>query len=164
MKKLKEFLWFAILFVLISVLPIFAFILRTNNSGFIGGMQYLKLFFQDKVFQKALINTYTLPLVVSFLLVSVFTLLCRVLRHKVTISERIYRVSSLLIGVMGSFIIFAMMGVQTSEGLVGLFGTGIWITDLIFSLQVGILIAFIFWLIQSIERFIIRKKENKNEH
>ena len=142
----------------------FVFILKTDNSGFMGGTQYLKLFFQDKVFHKALINTYTLPLVVSFLLVSVFTLLCRVLRHKVTIPERIYRVCSFLIGVMGSFVLFAMRGVQTSEESVPLFGTGIWITDLIFSLQIGILIAFIFWMMQSIGRFIIRKKEDKNEH
>ena len=98
MKKLKELLVFVIPFVLLSVLSVIYFALHTQNSGFMGGIQYVRLLWKDELFCKAFINTYMKPLAFSCLFVMVFTIIYYLIKHKVMIPMPVYRLCSMVIG------------------------------------------------------------------
>ena len=77
MKKLKEFFVLFILFVFFTILPIILFVCNNSDSpAFLSNSHYLKLFLNDGIFWRYLINTYVVTLLYSLLAVSIYCLLC----------------------------------------------------------------------------------------
>ena len=67
MKRLKEFLFFLISFILLGGLMILTFVLQANSTdvtGIMSGTNYLKLILGDPTFIFASINSY-LPLAMT---------------------------------------------------------------------------------------------------
>ena len=183
MRKIKELLLFMGLLLMPILLLIVIGILAdgiTNRPSLIGFNTYIKLFLNDKAFYKAVLNTVAAPLAISFLFVFAFALLTFFIRKKIKMPRLTFYITSSLIGTIISVIynVYINMNflgtpnqVYASHTLVthiydyspSIFDY-ITIQNLLFSLFVGILTAFAFWILEQIVsavKKIIRKRNTK---
>lgn len=137
MKTLKELLWFIVPTVIIGVLLyIFTFVVTANLPGFIGPQNYLRLFMNDPVFLKALINTVSLPLLLAG-----------------GIGVVLFLIKHFLFKDQQRGIFYAVYFISTSALLIQPN-----IPAILLSMQFGVIICFIFWCAEKIIQKMKTKK------
>lgn len=141
MKKLKEFLWFLIPFLSLSFVSVIYFILNTTN-----GAMYFRLMVGDPFFLIALVNTFLPSLIMSFIVVLIYKIAFRFLIKKPVTGRRKYIVI-FLISLIAP-ILFIVIMTRTFD----------FVNSTIFSLQTGIIVTFVFWVIDT-----IKLKRNKKK-
>lgn len=184
MKNLKEFL----LFIAVLIIPFMLFLIITSFSAdiisdslsFVGIDNYIRLFLHDKVFIKALFNTVLKPAIASFLAMSVFALIVYLCRKKIKLPRWGFYLGGMFVGGITAFIYvvninIAFFGVpdsvyNTQTIISHIDDTKPFLCDIItipnvlFSLYIGVLTIFVFWVLELITDVVkntIRKPRNK---
>ncbi len=140
MKKLKEFLFFLISFIILSVFSIIFFIMQLKNVdviGFIGSTQYLELMLKDPTFIIALINSYIPPVIIGVVLGAVYKVITFTLRKNITITRKLDYIILLAIGFVVPVIYIIALTKRFD-----------FTNNLVFALQVSLITTFIYWLIE----------------
>lgn len=141
MKKLKEFLWFLIPFLCLGVISVLSFILTTEN-----GASYLMSNIDDPFFIIIIIFSFIPAVILSLVVVIIY----KVLMHfalKKSIADNKKYIYLLLISIITT-VIYLLIMTRTFDIVNGT----------IFSLQVGIIVTFVFWVID-----LIKERVNKTE-
>lgn len=183
MKKIKELLLFLafliIPFVLFFVISGFTADLISDLPSFVGVVNYIRMFSNDKIFLKSLLNTLLKPAIVSFLLVLVFAVIVFLVRKKIKVRRWVFYLGSVFIGSITTLFYTAYFGISSFHTTSNLFAAqqtlishifdyrpyvlyAINPTNVFFSLYIGILTAFVFWILELISDIIKnfrRKKE-----
>lgn len=138
MKKIKEFLMFLIPFAALSALSVIWFAINTQV-----GVRYLKLMVADPFFIIALMHTFVPSIIMSLIVCLIYKLLVFLFKRKMTRKQNyiILFVLSLIPPV-----IYILIMTRTFDI----------VNNTIFTLQIGIIVTFIFWLAESVKE-IIRK-------
>lgn len=144
MKKFREFLFLFVPLIVFTVLPVIIFIGNQTTISFASNNQYLKLFFKDSVFWVAILNTYYKPIVFSAFAVICFAVLCHFVKF-IKSRKVFFSVSIALAGIV-SFLVLNSVSIYA----------------ILFSLQIGFLTTFLFWLVETIFLFIKTKKSHTN--
>ena len=151
MKKFKEFLYFFIPFIILSVLSVIFFVMQLKNAdvvGFIGGTEYLKLMLKDPTFFVALFNSYIPPVIIGAVLCAVYKVITLVLHKKLNITRKVDYIILLSIGFITP-VIYIIAFTKRFD----------FTNNLVYALQVSIIVTFIFWLIELVvSKF--RKEDN----
>ena len=168
MKKAKELL----LFLAVLVIPLVLFILVSvltadvisDKPNFVGFDNYIRLFLNDKMFWKALLNTILPTAMVSFLSVSVFAF---IFGKKIKVPRWVFYLGSVIIGGLSTLIYTSYLGIMFSLTISNLYAAYLADAEAItsnvcFSLYVGIFTAFLFWILESIVD-IIKKFRRKRD-
>ena len=179
MKKLKELL----LLIVFLIMPIIVYFIVlgfkadmiSDNFSFVGVSNYIRMFSNDKIFIKALINTFTIPIAFSFLFVFILVLIMFFVRKKV--SRLILYIGSVFIGaiislayrVYSSTALFSaqsqIYAAQTVVSHIVDYSPSIFnvitIPNVLLSLYVGIFTAFIFWILELLIELVKRFKRRK---
>ena len=180
MKKSNEMFIFLALLVIPLVLLFVIFPFSSNmllsSPGFVGVGNYIRMFLNDKTFGKALLNTILAPAIVSSLLVSVFAVIVFIVRKKIKVPRWVFYLGSVLIGGVTTLLYTYYLSIVFSHMTSSLFAAQTIITQIVdynpyvnvitfqnvfFSLYIGILTAFIFWILELVVDIIknfIRKR------
>ena len=180
MKRIKELLLFMLLLL---VLPILLLVIRgflvdlmQGSANFVALSNYIRMFMNDKIFGQMLVNTVMFPTLVSFCFVAVFALIVCIVRKKIQVPRWLFYLGSVFVGGMTSLIYIACVSALTFRvpshvvaTLQPLFGTyqpsvfdALTITNVLISLYIGILTAFIFWILELIIG-IVKKARRKRD-
>ncbi len=143
MKRFKEFLIMFIPFLVLSILSVLWFAFNTSGD-FFGGAYLLKLMISPFLII-ALLNTFVLSGVPSLLLTGVFAFLIR--KKKSSIGRRKYYTYLFLISLIAPVVIILIL-TRTFDI----------VNNTIYSLQIGLLVVFIHWIIE----WIIDKCKNRS--
>lgn len=170
MKKVKELL----LFIALLVIPLVMFFVIsgftadviTGEPNFVGVKNYIRMFLHDKTFGKVLLNTILTPAIVSFLLVFVFAVIAFLVRKKIKVPRWVFYLGSVLIGGVATLFYTSYLSIAFSHMTSNLFAAQTIISHIIdykpsvfdvlsfpnvlFSLYIGILTAFVFWIFELI--------------
>ncbi len=170
MKKTKELL----LFIALLVMPIILFFivsgfsadLISNTPKFVGIINYIRLFLNDKTFVKALFNTVAMPIAISFFIVSVFALVMFFVRKKIKAPRLIFYSGGVIIGAITSIICMMCISIATFGEISQSYEAqtivshivdykpsvfdAITLPNIFISLFVGIFTVFVFWIIELI--------------
>lgn len=141
MKKFKELLWFLIPFLCLSFVSVIYFVLNTSN-----GAMYFRLMISDPFFIIALLNTFLPSLILSFVIVFIYKISLRFLNKK-TVTGRKKHIIIFLISLIAP-ICYVIIMTRTFD----------FVNNTIFALQTGIIVTFVFWVID-----IIKEKMNKKK-
>ncbi len=141
MKKFKEFLWFLIPFLCLSFISVIYFVLNTSN-----GAMYFRLMISDPFFIIALVNTFVPSLILSFVVVSIYKIILRFLSKK-TVTGRKKHIIVFLVSLIAP-ICYIIIMTRTFD----------FVNNMIFTLQTGIIVTFIFWVIDIIKENLKKKK------
>ncbi len=144
MKRFKEFLIMFIPFFALSILSVLWFVFNTSGD-FFGGAYLLKLMISPFLII-ALFNTFVLTGVPSLLLTGVFAFLIR--KKKSSIGRRKYYIYLFLISLIAPVAIILIL-TRTFDI----------VNNTIYSLQIGLLVVFIHWIIE----WIVLKCKNKKK-
>ena len=153
MKKFKEFLCFFIPFLLLSALSVITFIRQCNSVDviqFMSGSEYLKLMLKDPTFVFSLINSYIPPLIITIIFCAIYKAIAYFLREKITIKRLTNYLLLLLIGFITP-VLYILPLTKFFD----------FTNNLIFCLQISLLAAFIFWLIELIVSKLGRGYKNE---
>ena len=141
MKKFKEFLWFLIPFLCLSLVSLIYFILNTPN-----GAGYFRLMISDPFFVIAIVNTFVPSLILSFVVVLIYKIaLC--FYCKKTFTSRKNQIIVFLISLIAPVCYIVIM-TRTFD----------FVNNTIFALQTGIIVTFVFWVIDAIKEKLNKKK------
>ena len=143
MKKFKEILWFIIPFLSLSAITIIYFVLNVGN-----GVNYLKFMISDPIFIIALVNTFIPPVILSFALVLVYKLVLRFVFKKTVKGRKLNFIILYMVSVIAPIVYIVIM----KKGAFDL------INNTIFTLQSGIIVTFIFWVVDVIKEKAKSKK------
>ena len=143
MKKFKEILWFIIPFLSLSAITIIYFVLNVGN-----GANYLKFMISDPIFIIALVNTFIPPVILSFALVLVYKLVLRFVFKKTVKGRKLNFIILYMVSVIAPIVYIVIM----KKGAFDL------INNTIFTLQSGIIVTFIFWVVDVIKEKAKSKK------
>jgi len=148
MKRFKEFLLMFFPFLGLSILSVLWFVLNTSSGGFFGGSHLLELMISPFLII-ALFNTFVIAGVPSLLLTGVFAFVFR--NKKIVVGRKKYYTYLFLISLIAPIVIILI--------LTRIFD---FINNTIYSLQIGILVVFIHWIIEwIIEKYKNRKNKEK---
>ena len=142
MKKFKEFLWFLIPFLCLSFISVIYFVLNTSN-----GAMYFRLMISDPFFIIALVNTFVPSLILSFVVVFIYKIILRFLSKK-TVTGRKKHIIVFLVSLIAP-ICYIIIMTRTFD----------FVNNTIFTLQTGIIVTFVFWVIDIIKENLKKKKE-----
>ncbi len=182
MRRIKELLLFMVILlipiVLILVISGFTADLISDKPSFVGAENYIRMFLHDKTFGKALLNTILTPAIVSFLLVSVFAVIVFLVRKKIKVQRWVFYLGSVLIGGMTALVYILYVNVVLFGVPSNLYAAQTIVShivgykpsvfdvinppNLLFSFYVGILTAFVFWILELIVDIVknfIRKRD-----
>lgn len=140
MKRLKEFFYFLIPFILLSIISVAFFVLQLKNADvikFMGGTQYLKLMMSDPFMIIALINSFIPPVVIGTVLCAVYKVIALAMRNKIELTRK-----------TDYIILFAIGFIIPVIYIIALTKRFDFTNNLIFALQVSIITTFIYWLIE----------------
>ncbi len=147
MKKLKEALFFIISLILLifgSIL-LYAIIEPKDQIVFVSNWHYIKLLFQDGVFFKAIVNTYTIPICVAFAVALALLLVHFFIKKGDFKKRRVFYPVCLASASASAFAcivaIFKFVSMQTP--IFSLY-------NYLLSLQVGFVVTFLIWIIELI--------------
>ena len=143
MKRFKEFLIMFIPFLVLSVLSDLWFVFNASSGDFFGGAYMLKLMISPFLII-ALFNTFVLTGVPSLLLTGAFAFLFR--NKKSVVGRKNYYTYLFLISLIAPIVIILVL-TKTFD----------FVNNTIYSLQIGILVVFIHWIIE----WIIEKHKNR---
>lgn len=138
MKKIKEFLMFLIPFAALSTLSVIWFAINTQ-----GGVRYLKLMIADPFFIIALMHTFVPSIIMSLIVCFIYKLLVFLFKRKITRKQNY-------------IILFVLSLVPPVIYILVMTRTFDFVNNMIYTLQIGIIVTFIFWLVESVKE-IIRK-------
>ena len=141
MKKFKEFLWFLIPFLCLSFISVIYFVLNTSN-----GAMYFRLMISDPFFIIALVNTFVPSLILSFVVVLIYKIILRFLSKK-TVTGRKKHIIVFLVSLIAP-ICYIIIMTRTFD----------FVNNTIFTLQTGIIVTFVFWVIDIIKENLKKKK------
>ncbi len=141
MKKFKEFLWFLIPFLCLSFISVIYFVLNTSN-----GAMYFRLMISDPFFIIALVNTFVPSLILSFVVVFIYKIILRFLSKK-TVTGRKKHIIVFLVSLIAPICYIVIM-TRTFD----------FVNNTIFTLQTGIIVTFVFWVIDIINENLKKKK------
>ena len=141
MKKFKEFLWFLIPFLCLSFISLIYFVLNTSN-----GAMYFRLMISDPFFIIALVNTFVPSLILSFVVVFIYKIILRFLSKK-TVTGRKKHIIVFLVSLIAP-ICYIIIMTRTFD----------FVNNTIFTLQTGIIVTFVFWVIDIIKENLKKKK------
>ena len=141
MKKFKEFLWFLIPFLCLSLVSVIYFVLSTSN-----GAMYFRLMIGDPFFIIALVNTFVPSLILSFVVVFIYKIILRFLSKK-TVTGRKKHIIVFLVSLIAP-ICYIIIMTRTFD----------FVNNTIFTLQTGIMVTFVFWVIDIIKENLKKKK------
>lgn len=141
MKKFKEFLWFLIPFLCLSFISVIYFVLNTSN-----GAMYFRLMISDPFFIIALVNTFVPSLILSFVVVFIYKIILRFLSKK-TVTGRKKHIILFLVSLIAP-ICYIIIMTRTFD----------FVNNTIFTLQTGIIVTFVFWVIDIIKENLKKKK------
>ena len=141
MKKFKEFLWFLIPFLCLSFISVIYFVLNTSN-----GAMYFRLMISDPFFIIALVNTFVPSLILSFVVVFIYKIILRFLSKK-TVTGRKKHIIVFLVSLIAP-ICYIIIMTRTFD----------FVNNTIFTLQTGIIVTFVFWVIDIIKENLKKKK------
>ena len=150
MKKFKEFLFFALAFILLGGLMILTFVLQAKSIdviGFTDGIDYLKLMISDPTFVFALINSYLPIVAVSIILCTIYKIIVYITKDKINITRK-----------LNYIILFSISFITPVIYILALTKFFDFTNNLIFSLQVSTIVTFVFWFIELICNKIKRRK------
>ncbi len=178
MKKTKELLLF--LAALLAPIAIFFIVLALSSvlsPRFVGVENYVRLFFRDQTFAKALLNTFLGPFIFSFLTVALFAVIVFIARKKIKAPRKVFYIGSIFVGaitalvyVVYSNMAFLLVPAQQYAShtlvshIVNYSPTVFAVSDVLLCLYIGVFTAFIFWIIESIiyvVKFFRRKRDRK---
>lgn len=140
-KKFKEFLWFLIPFLCLSFISVIYFVLNTSN-----GAMYFRLMISDPFFIIALVNTFVPSLILSFVVVFIYKIILRFLSKK-TVTSRKKHIIVFLVSLIAP-ICYIIIMTRTFD----------FVNNTIFTLQTGIIVTFVFWVIDIIKENLKKKK------
>ena len=140
MKKFKEFLWFLIPFLCLSLVSVIYFIFNTSN-----GVMYFRLRISDPFFVIALVNTFVPSFILSFIVVLIYKIALRFLSKKTVTSKK-------------QIIVFLISLIVPVCYIVIMTRTFDFVNNTIFALQTGIIVTFVFWVIDAIKEKMNEKK------
>ena len=143
MKRCKEFLLMFFSFLGLSILSVLCFVLDTSSGGFFDGDYLLKLLISPFLII-ALFNNFIITGIPSLLLTGVFAFVFK--NKKSVVGRKKYYTYLFLISLIAPIVIVLIL-TRTFD----------FINNTIFSLQIGILVVFIHWIIE----WIIEKNKNK---
>ena len=147
MKRFKEFLIMFIPFLVLSILSVLWFVFNTSG-GFFGGAHLLKLMISPFLII-ALFNTFVIAGVPSLLLTGVFAFVF--INKKSVLGRKKYYTYLFLISLIAPIVIVLIL-TRTFD----------FINNTLYSLQIGILVVFIHWIIEwVIEKYSNRKNKEK---
>lgn len=149
MKKFKEFLCLLIPFTILSILSIVFFVIQINNAdviGYMSGAEYLKLMLKDPTFVIALVNSYVPPVIITLIPCAVYKVIAFALRKSINITRKPDYIILFAIG----FIIPVIYIIAFTKKFD-------FTNNLVFALQVSLIVTFIFWLVELIISKIKRK-------
>ena len=144
MKKFKEFLWFLIPFLCLSLVSVIYFISNTSN-----GAMYFRLMISDPFFVIALVNTFVPSFILSFIVVLIYKIALRFLSKK-TVTSRKKQIIVFMISLIVSVCYIVIM-TRTFD----------FVNNTIFALQTGIIVTCVFWVIDAIKEKLNKKKERQ---
>lgn len=146
MKKLKEFLMFLIPFAALSTLSVIWFAINTQGGG-----RYLKLMVADPFFIIALMHAFVPSIIMSLIVCFIYKLLLFLFKRKMTRKQNyiILFVLSLIPPV-----IYILIMTRTFDI----------VNNTVFTLQIGIIVTFIFWLAESVKEIIRKHFFNKPDY
>lgn len=138
MKKLKEFSMLLIPFAALSTLSVIWFAINTQ-----GGVRYLQLMFADSFFIIALMHTFVSPIIISFIVCLFYKLIVSLMKIKMT-----RKIDYIILFVLSLIppVIYILVMTRTFDI----------VNNTIFTLQIGIIVTFVFWLTELVNK-IIRK-------
>ena len=144
MKRFKEFLIMFIPFLVLSILSILWFVFNTSGD-FFGDAYLLKLMISPFLII-ALFNTFVVAGVPALLLTSIFAILFR--NKKSVVGRKKYFTCLFLISLIAPVVIILIL-TRTFDI----------VNNTIYSLQIGLLVVFIHWIIEwMIQKYKNRKK------
>ena len=146
MKKIKELLIFIVL--LITPIVVHFAVLGIGNlispsPSFIGFDNYIRLFLNDKTFLTVLFNTFAGQIIISFIVSAVLAVIIFSLRKKIKAPRLIFYIGSII---LGNVVSWALP----------------WFKHFFIALYVGIITAFVFWILELIVT-LFKKRGYKNE-
>lgn len=164
MKKTKELLLF--LTALIMPIPIFFVILffsPVSSSRFVGVENYIRLFFRDQTFGKALFNTVFMPLIFSFLSVALFAVIVFITRKKIKAPRKVFYIGSVFVGAITSLLCTVYVNIAVPAQQYATHTLVLHIVDysptvfdvlsisnVLLCLYIGVFTSFIFWVMELI--------------
>ncbi len=162
MKKRIEFLLLFVPLMLLILLPAVLFFATKGNNGFIGPLQYLRLFLNDSTFWKALFNTYSLAFILSVAIVLVLAFLRRFMEFLK--KRRWFYGMSLALGSVASFFAIWIQRILMNHAN-GITATLLpTVYEIIMGMQVGFLTVLVFWLIELFVRGRIRSSREPSAY
>ncbi|MBR7133537.1 MAG: hypothetical protein IKD04_08390 [Clostridia bacterium] len=139
--KFKEFLWFLIPFLCLSFISVIYFVLNTSN-----GAMYFRLMISDPFFIIALVNTFVPSLILSFVVVFIYKIILRFFSKK-TVTGRKKHIIVFLVSLIAP-VCYIIIMTRTFD----------FVNNTIFTLQTGIIVTFVFWVIDIIKENLKKKK------
>ncbi len=155
MKKLKEALVFIISILVLVLGPIvwYATVKPKDQIVFVSNWNYIKMLIQDEIFFKVLINTYTIPICISFA-VSLTLFLVHLFVKKGDFTKRRVFYPICLASASASAFVCIVMIVKNLPAFS--------VYNYLLSLQVGFLVTFLIWLIELIAKpLLVRRGSRK---
>lgn len=167
MKKTKElllFLMFLLMPPILCVIVTGVFSCVAGSAHFIALENYIRMFSNDKIFVKALVNTIILPTLVSIFAVAVFALFAFFARKKIKVPRWLFYLGSVFIGGVTALIYTVCASVSAirvlSHSITALQSyvvayqpsvfDAITFLNVFLSVYIGIFTAFIFLLLELI--------------
>lgn len=168
MKRIKELLLFitALLAPLALVLVISAFTayVLPGRPLFVGIENYLRMFSNDRIFGKALLNTVLAPTICSFLIVAVFAMIVFIVRKKIKVPRKVFYIGGVFAGAIAALLCtvcvnvaflrapelsYAVQSIVSHNGDYTADRVNVLsISNVTLSLYIGILTTFIFWIME----------------
>lgn len=133
MKKIKELLMLLIPFIALSCVSIIYFALNAPN-----GVRYLKIMLADPFFKIAIIHTFVPSLTISFTVCILYKVISFFL--KIRLRRKTKYIILFLIATLSSAIYILVI----TRGFDA-------VNNTVFTLQVGIIVTFIFWLAELVK-------------
>lgn len=148
MKRFKEFLIMFIPFLVLCALSVLWFIFNTSSGDFFSGAYLLKLIISPYLLI-ALFNAFTLAGLPSLLLTGIFAFLIR--KKKNSMGRKKYYTCLFLISLISPVVIVLVL-TRTFDI----------VNNVIYSLQIGLIVVFIHWLVEWIAENHRNKKQIDN--
>jgi len=155
----KESLWFIIPTLILAFLLCIIIYVFPSPSKFITYQQYLRLSLNDELFIKMFFTTRIIPAIISI----IFGLLLYIVKNLIN-KKMNYKLSNPLFYTLlfttytfyGTYVLIKSAGYQPNQ----LLSVGTFVTVLI-SIQIGIFVCFIIWLIDKLFCYIKFKRSPK---
>ena len=144
MKKFKELLWFLIPFLCLTAVSVAYFVCNAPN-----GVNYFRLLIHDTIFIIALAHTFVPAIILSFVTVVIYKIAHHFLCRKMVAGRKKH------------IIVFLISLIAPVCSIVIMTRVFVFVLNTIFVLQTGIIVTFVFWVIDLIGEKIYEKRAKR---